>query len=219
MVLSSITTFCTFFNDGRSYITSISDPSKIERNPRAPVLRAMAFLAIAANAPGRTSNSDPSIPSKAWYCLTKAFLGSVRICTNAVSSNWVKVANTGKRPISSGIKPNLIKSSGSTSFNSSPIARSSLPATSALKPMPDLAVRCWITFSKPSNAPPQINKILVVSTWRKSWLGCFLPPWGGIEAIVPSINLSKACCTPSPETSRVIDGLSDLREILSISSI
>jgi hypothetical protein len=31
--------------------------------------------------------------------------------------------------------------------------------------------------------------------------------------------LSNACCTPSPDTSRVIDGLSDLREILSISSI
>jgi hypothetical protein len=31
--------------------------------------------------------------------------------------------------------------------------------------------------------------------------------------------LSNACCTPSPETSRVIEGLSDLRLILSISSI
>jgi hypothetical protein len=29
--------------------------------------------------------------------------------------------------------------------------------------------------------------------------------------------LSSACCTPSAETSRVIEGLSDLREILSIS--
>ena len=35
----------------------------------------------------------------------------------------------------------------------------------------------------------------------------------------PSIILSKACCTPSPLTSLVIDGFSDLREILSISSI
>ena len=40
-----------------------------------------------------------------------------------------------------------------------------------------------------------------------------------IDAVVPSISLSRACCTPSPETSRVIDGLSDLREILSISSM
>lgn len=42
---------------------------------------------------------------------------------------------------------------------------------------------------------------------------------GGTEATVPSISFNKACCTPSPETSRVIDGLSDLREILSISSM
>ena len=35
------------------------------------------------------------------------------------------------------------------------------------------------------------------------------------EATVPSMIFSKACCTPSPDTSRVIDGLSDLRVILS----
>ena len=42
---------------------------------------------------------------------------------------------------------------------------------------------------------------------------------GGTDATVPSMILSKACCTPSPETSRVIEGLSLLRAILSISSI
>jgi hypothetical protein len=39
------------------------------------------------------------------------------------------------------------------------------------------------------------------------------------EATVPSMIFSSACCTPSPDTSRVIEGLSDLRLILSISSI
>ena len=38
-------------------------------------------------------------------------------------------------------------------------------------------------------------------------------------AIVPSIIFSKACCTPSPETSLVIDGFSDFLLILSTSSI
>jgi hypothetical protein len=33
------------------------------------------------------------------------------------------------------------------------------------------------------------------------------------------MSFSKACWTPSPDTSRVIEGLSDLREILSISSM
>ena len=46
----------------------------------------------------------------------------------------------------------------------------------------------------------------------------FTPPCGGTLAVVPSKILSNACCTPSPETSRVIEVFSDLRAILSISS-
>ena len=74
-------------------------------------------------------------------------------------------------------------------------------------------------LSSPSNAPPQMNRMLVVLIWMKSWCGCLRPPWGGTFAMVPSRILSSACCTPSPETSRVMEGLSDLRAILSISSI
>ena len=85
--------------------------------------------------------------------------------------------------------------------------------------MPVRSERCRMIFSSPSNAPPQMNRMLVVSTWTKSWFGCLRPPCGGTEAIVPSTSLSSACCTPSPDTSRVIDGLSLFREILSISSM
>ena len=42
-------------------------------------------------------------------------------------------------------------------------------------------------------------------------------PCGGTLATVPSTIFSSACCTPSPETSRVIEGFSLLRAILSIS--
>ena len=90
---------------------------------------------------------------------------------------------------------------------------------SAPKPNVFVAVRFVMTLSMPSNAPPQINKIFVVSKCNISWLGCFLPPCGGTDATVPSRIFNKACCTPSPDTSRVIDGFSDLRAILSISSI
>jgi len=38
-------------------------------------------------------------------------------------------------------------------------------------------------------------------------------------AVVPSRIFSSACWTPSPETSRVIDGFSLLRAILSTSSM
>ena len=64
-----------------------------------------------------------------------------------------------------------------------------------------------------------MNRMLVVSTWKNSWCGCLRPPWGGTLATVPSRIFSSACCTPSPDTSRVIEGFSSLREILSISSM
>ena len=76
-----------------------------------------------------------------------------------------------------------------------------------------------------ASVPPQGGRkhpqqeFLQVDTGKNSCCGCFLPPCGGTEATVPSISFNNACCTPSPDTSRVIEGLSDLREILSISSI
>ena len=43
-----------------------------------------------------------------------------------------------------------------------------------------------------------------MSTCKKSCCGCLRPPFGGTLAIVPSMILSSACCTPSPDTSRVM---------------
>ena len=91
--------------------------------------------------------------------------------------------------------------------------------TFAPKPMDISEPLLAITFSNPAKAPPQINKIFVVSTCKNSCCGCFLPPCGGTLAIVPYIILSKACCTPSPDTSLVIEGFSDFLLILSTSSI
>ena len=89
----------------------------------------------------------------------------------------------------------------------------------ALKPIPFLPTRCSMIFSRPANAPPQMNRTFVVSIWMNSWCGCLRPPCGGTLAVVPSRIFSSACCTPSPETSRVIEGFSLLRAILSISSM
>ena len=92
---------------------------------------------------------------------------------------------------------------------------------SILAPKPSVfsPPRFWIIFSIPSKAPPNINNTLVVSIFKNSWCGCFLPPWGGTLATVPSNIFSRACWTPSPLTSLVIDGFSDFLAILSISSI
>ena len=90
---------------------------------------------------------------------------------------------------------------------------------SAPNPTPLLPIRLSMILSSPANAPPQMNRMFVVSIWMNSWCGCLRPPCGGTDAVVPSRIFSSACCTPSPLTSRVIDGFSDLRAILSISSM
>src|SRR5213592_1588257 len=46
-----------------------------------------------------------------------------------------------------------------------------------------------------------------------SWCGCLRPPWGGTLHVLPSKIFKSACCTPSPDTSRVILTLSVLRPI------
>src|SRR5262249_50787139 len=120
----------------------------------------------------------------------------------------------GSRPTNSGIRPYFNRSSGSTSRKISPVPRSSGAVTLAPKPIEADRPRAEMIFSSPLNAPPHTNRMSVVSTCRNSCCGCLRPPCGGTDAIVPSMILSKACCTPSPETSRVIEGLSDLRLIL-----
>ena len=139
---SSTTAFSTLLKEGNSNITSSNACSIIERNPRAPVLRSNARLAIAPNAASRNSSSTPSMANSFWYCLVNAFLGSVRILISAFTSNSSSVATTGRRPTNSGIKPYLIKSSGSTSRNNALFASRSAPLfTSAPKPIPVFAVR------------------------------------------------------------------------------
>ena len=79
--------------------------------------------------------------------------------------------------------------------------------------------RLAMNSSMPLNVPPQTNRMFEVSTWMYDCSGCFRPPWGGTLATVPSRIFSSACCTPSPETSRVIDTFPVVRPILSISSM
>ncbi len=90
---------------------------------------------------------------------------------------------------------------------------------SAPKPTAFLPIRLPMIFSRPAKAPPQMKRMFVVSIERNSWCGCLRPPCGGTLATVPSRIFRSACWTPSPDTSRVIDGLSALRAILSTSSM
>ena len=135
----------------------------IERSPLAPVFLAIAFSAIASKASSVNLSSTPSISNNFWYCFTNALLGSVRIFTRASLSNGFRDTLTGTRPMNSGINPNFTKSSGRTCFNKTPTSFLRCSIISAWKPIDFFPIRFSIIFSRPSKAPPQINKIFVVS--------------------------------------------------------
>jgi hypothetical protein len=117
-------------------------------------------------------------------------------------SSW-RVAMTGKRPMNSGIRPNLSRSSGWTCQELTEL-EILLALDVGAEAECRWPTRRWMIWSRPTKAPPQMKRMLVVSTWRKSCCGCLRPPLGGTLATVPSMILSRACCTPSPDTSRVI---------------
>src|SRR5213075_2867975 len=140
----------------------------------------------------------------------------VRIWMSAALSSSCSVPTTGRRPTNSGMSPYLIRSCGSSCSSVAPMSRPRSDFTSALKPSVFLPTRRSIALSSPTNAPPQMKRMLLVSTWKNSWCGCLRPPCGGTLATVPSRIFNSACWTPSPDTSRVIDGFSSLRQILKI---
>src|SRR5262249_38771786 len=205
--------------DGSSYMMSSMTSSRMARSPRAPVPRLSASRAMAATASSVNLSRTFSRSKYFWYCLMIAFFGSRRMRTSAWSSRSWSVAITGRRPTNSGISPYFRRSSGWIIDRRSPMRRSSRLLISAPKPMPERPTRFSMILSSPTKAPPHRNSTFEVSTWMNSWCGCLRPPCGGTLATVPSRIFRSACCTPSPDTSRVIDGFSDLRAILSISSM
>src|SRR6202047_4047161 len=172
--------------------------SRIDRRPRAPVLRSIALRATAPSASSANVSSMFSISNSRWYCFTSAFFGSVSIFFSEASSRSSSVATTGRRPTNSGIRPYFKRSSGSTWRKISPVRRSSGASTCAAKPIEVERPRAETIFSSPENAPPQMKRMLVVSTCKNSCCGCLRPPCGGTEATVPSMIFSSACCPPSP---------------------
>ena len=182
--------------------------SMIDLRPLAPVFLLIACFAISNRASSLKVSSTSSISNRCLYWLTNAFFGSFKILTRALSSSSCRFDITGNLPTNSGISPYLTKSSGSKLSISDEIDCTFEDVfTSAPKPIPILLVLWSITLSKPEKAPPHINRIFEVSICINSCCGCFLPPWGGIDATVPSISFKRACWTPSPEKSLVIEGL------------
>ena len=206
---------------GMSYMTSSMRRSRRERRARAPVPFLRARMASSRRASGVKCRDAPSMAISFEYCLVREFFGSVRTVMSWSSVSSSSTLTIGRRPMNSGMKPKLRRSSGSTIPTIFRLfaARSKVFSPVALKPMTWRPRRRSMTFSKPTNAPPQMNRMLVVSTRMYSCCGCLRPPCGGTLQTVPSRIFSSACCTPSPETSRVIETLLVVRAILSISSM
>ena len=124
--------------EGASNIVSSSSFSTMERRPRAPVFCVKARSAIASIASGVKSRSKSSKAKDARNCFIIAFFGSVRMRTKSSFVSSLRATLIGKRPISSGIRPNFTKSSGLVWFKSSQRCSSENASTSAPKP-----IVCW----------------------------------------------------------------------------
>mmetsp|Transcript_16576 Transcript_16576/g.56004 ORF Transcript_16576/g.56004 Transcript_16576/m.56004 type:complete len:213 (-) Transcript_16576:795-1433(-) len=212
-------------------MASSSKFSRMPRSARAPVFLEMAMRAISRTAPSVTTSSTSSNPNMYRYCFSSAFFGCVSTAANCSASKCEVETISGKRPTNSGMRPYETKSTGSArpimSSEASALRRPSASWSRSFcrslepKPMDDFATRDEMTCSRPSKAPPQMKRMCVVSIVRLSRSrGFFLDPSFGTEQTAPSQIFSSACCTPSPETSRVMLTFSPvLRATLSISSM
>mmetsp|Transcript_15568 Transcript_15568/g.41892 ORF Transcript_15568/g.41892 Transcript_15568/m.41892 type:complete len:226 (-) Transcript_15568:932-1609(-) len=212
---------CT--EEGSSYMASSSRLSVMRRSPRAPESERAARVAIHRSAESDTSSRAPFSASCAEYCRMSALRGRTSTSTSCSTESGASATCTGSRPISSGIIPKRTKSlttacASMVSF----LRRSSRQKSSWCRCPPklgDARMRAATISSSPWNAPPRMNMMLDVSIAMKSPRGFFRPPFSGTFTTVPSSIFSSACCTPSPETSRVMDTFSALRAILSTSSM
>ncbi len=101
--------------------------SRMERRPRAPVLRARApCAAMACKAPGAHLEFDAFHREQLLVLLDQRVLRLGQDLDQRLLVSSSSVATTGRRPTNSGIRPNLIRSSGSTSRSTSPTSLRSL---------------------------------------------------------------------------------------------
>ena len=146
-----------------------------------------------------------------------AFFGSFRI---RISNSFVspcRLTSTGRRPRNSGIMPKFRRSSVVTWLKiSGSLSNSSFKWE--LKPIVERFFRRSLMISSnPGNAPPQINRMLFVSTVAIGVSAFFWFEPTGTSTWLPSKSFKSSCCTDSPLTSRLI--VFFFFAILSISSM
>ncbi len=154
------------------------------------------------------------------YCLTRAFFGSVMIWTRALTSSGMSGLMTGSRPMNSGIMPNSSRSSEVTLPSSSPRSVCCSAWVWLPKPIVLRPTRRAMMFSRPTNVPPQMNRMLVVSIWMYCCSGCLRPPCGGHVGHGPLEHLQEGLLDSlAGDVARdrdVVRGLADLVDFVDV---
>mmetsp|Transcript_8766 Transcript_8766/g.25246 ORF Transcript_8766/g.25246 Transcript_8766/m.25246 type:complete len:210 (+) Transcript_8766:477-1106(+) len=209
-------------------MASVRSLSMMLLRPRAPVPFLRASVAMAWRASGVTSRSASFMLSSREYCLMRAFFGPCMTWISSDSLSSWRVTMTGNRPVNSGMRPYEIRSLCSMSKGptmgfpdavADPVFDVIFSRMGAPNPMDDSWRLSKTCRSRSTNAPPQINRISFVSICTNSPRGFFRPPFSGTFTTVPSSIFSRACWTPSPLTSRVMDRFSLFLVTLSTSSM
>ena len=163
----------------------------------------------------------PSNEKKRWNCLTSALRGSVRIVDQVLARELVHGADDRQAPDELGDQAVVDEVLGQALLEDARRCPCRpCDSIAAPKPTPLWPMRRSMTLSRLANAPPQMNRMFVVSIVRNSWWGCLRPPCGGTEAVVPSRIFSSACWTPSPRhvarDRRVVGLAGDLVDLVDV---
>ena len=188
----------------------------IERSPRAPVLRSIVFLAIAPRASSATVRSTPSI-EQPLILLHQRVLRLREDALEGRSSRSSSVASTEPADVigDEAVLQEILRLDVGEDFALlSILGRDDLGAE-ADRARP--AARRNDLLEASEGAATDEQDVSSVDLRNSAADACGRPAAARSQSC-PMI-LRSACCTPSPDTSRVIERLSDLREILSISSI
>ena len=205
-------------SDGISYMTSVIRFSMMVRSPRAPVLSLIAVLAISLTAEGSKESFTPVHADELFVLLQKRVLRLGEDLDERRLVQRVQAHDDGDAPDELGDQPELGEILRLDLFEETVIGL--LRALDlAAEPEGGVVLARLHDLIQPHERPAADEENVVVSMRMHSCCGCFLPPCGGTLATVLSMIFKSACCTPSPETSRVIETFSPLRAILSTSSM
>ena len=125
------------------------------------------------------------------YCLTMAFLGSVRIISSSSSDNASRVLTTGRPADEFRNQSETEQIFRFDRVDGFPRDGLGVAKIAGMKSHVFPPSRRWTILSKPTKAPPQMKRIFSVFTWMYSWWGCLRPPCGGTLQTVPSKNFQQ----------------------------